>query len=206
MLKSAPMLVRKILRIALLLCLIVPSAVSIWGCQSSLNAPKLAQVKPGDLPVGGDWSGVYYSQLYGYLHLQAQGETASGAWRTTAGDAWGELSGKIVGDVFRYEWRERKIGMVGANADRRGKGYFRYLIPKEGEAHEIHGEWGLNADETGNEWKAVKQMNQRPRPESVKPDEFEGRGVGGGWDPESGKPEGGESGSSPSGDEEKPLE
>ncbi|HMJ16500.1 MAG TPA: hypothetical protein VK524_34035 [Polyangiaceae bacterium] len=173
---------RKILRIAVMLCLFVPMALALAGCQGGANAPKLAHVKPGDMPEGGDWSGVYYSQLYGYLHLVSQGGSASGAWRTTAGDAWGEMSGKITGDVFRFEWRERKIGMVGANAERFGKGYFRYLIPKEGEAHEIHGEWGLKSDEAGNEWKAVKQMNMQANPKGVKPDELEGRGVGGGWD------------------------
>ncbi len=173
---------RKLLRIAVMLCLFVPMVLALAGCQGGSGAPKLAHVKPGDLPEGGDWSGVYYSQLYGYLHLVSQGDSASGAWRTTAGDAWGEMSGRIIGDVFRFEWRERKIGMVGANAERQGKGYFRYLIPKEGEAHEIHGEWGLGSDETGNEWKAVKQMNMQANPKSVKPDELEGRGVGGGWD------------------------
>lgn len=159
-------------------------AISSAGCSGRANAPKLAHITPGDLPEGGEWSGVYYSQLYGYLHLISEGELASGAWRTTAGDAWGELSGRILGNVMRFEWRERRIGAVGAHAERRGKGYFRYLIPKPGEAHEIRGEWGLNADETGNEWKAVKQMNMRPKPDSVKPDELESRGVEGGWDPE----------------------
>lgn len=193
------MFVRTILKLVLSLCLFVPMALTTVGCGGSSNAPKLAHVKPGDMPANGDWSGVYYSVLYGYLHLVAQGDTASGGWRTTAGDAWGEMSGKVQGDIFRFEWRERKIGMVGANAERKGKGYFRYTIPKAGEAHEIIGEWGLNADETGSEWKAVKQMNMKPDPKSVAPDEIEGRSEGGGWDPEA--PSGGESGSGGEGGE-----
>ena len=177
----------KLLRV-LAAILVVPLIFGLVACAGGSSGPKLAQVKPGDLPEGGDWEGVYYSQLYGYLHLTKQGSTATGAWRTTAGDAYGEMSGTVTGDVFRFEWHERKIGMVGANAERRGKGYFRYLIPKENEAHEIHGEWGLGSDETGNEWKAVKQMNMRPNPASVKPDEIESTNVGGGWDDSEGGP------------------
>lgn len=175
---------RTLFKIARAACVLVLLSLCAAGCHDSGGGPKYAHIKPGDMPASGEWSGVYYSQLYGYLHLVGQGDSASGAWRTTAGDAWGEMSGKILGDTFRFEWRERKIGAVGANAERHGKGYFRYVIPKPGEAHEIRGEWGLNSDETGNEWKAVKQMNMKPNPASVKPDELEGRGVGGGWDQE----------------------
>src|SRR5262249_50692066 len=59
------------------------------GCKPP--PPTTAAVKAGDLPPGGDWSGVFYSPLYGHLHLVAQGNIASGKWRTTNGDKWGEL-------------------------------------------------------------------------------------------------------------------
>ena len=57
------------------------------------------------------------------------------------------MAGEVTGDVFRYEWTERTIGMVGPTASRSGRGYFRYTIPKEGEAHEIAGERGPGQDE-----------------------------------------------------------
>jgi hypothetical protein len=52
--------------------------------------PTTANVKAGDLPAAGDWSGVFYSPLYGHLHLVHQGNVVSGKWRTTNGDKWDE--------------------------------------------------------------------------------------------------------------------
>ena len=176
------MLRRRLFQIGFFLALAVP-ALATSGCGGNQNEPKHANVKPGSMPAGGDWAGVYYSQLYGYLHIQADGNGANGAWRTTQGDAYGELHGEIDGDLLRYEWQERRIGAVGADANRKGKGYFRYTAPKEGEAHEIVGEWGLGDSDAGNEWRAVKQKNMQPNPASVKPDEVESRVQGaGGWD------------------------
>jgi hypothetical protein len=176
------MLRRRLFKIGFCLALAIPTA-SLTGCGGNQNEPKHANVKAGSMPPGGDWAGVYFSQLYGYLHILGQGNAANGAWRTTQGDAYGEMHGELDGDLFRYEWVERRIGAVGADANRKGKGYFRYTVPKEGEAHEIVGEWGLGDSDAGNEWRAVKQKNMQPKPESVKPDEVEGRVQGaGGWD------------------------
>lgn len=143
---------------------------------------KHANVKPGSMPEGGEWQGVYFSPLYGYLHILADGKGVNGAWRTAAGDAFGEMHGETDGNVLKYEWKERRIGAVGADAIKEGKGYFVYKVPREGEAHEIHGEWGLGENEAGNEWKAVKQKNMPPDLKAVQPDEYEGRVSGGGWD------------------------
>lgn len=148
------------------------------------NEPKHADVQAGSLPAGEEWDGVYYSPLYGYLHLVSDNKSANGAWRTAAGDAWGELSGQCEGDLFKYEWTERKIGAIGADATKKGHGYFKYTKPKEGEAAKIVGEWGLDESDAGNKWEAVKQIRMEPKPESVKPDEIEGRTNVGGWDEE----------------------
>ena len=168
-----------------------PLAVGALGCD---NAPplKVATVKAGDMPEGGDWTGVYYDQTNGYLHMIKEGDTVSGKWRTTSGDAWGELNGKVIGDLLKYEWKEHRIGMVGPSATRSGRGYFKYAAPKEGEAHVVTGEFGLGTDETGMKWEGVKQLNRKSDPQSVMPDELEGRGQGGGWDDTpGGKTEGG---------------
>jgi hypothetical protein len=164
----------RLARLTTLVALSMPLALST-ACAGSQNEPKHANVKAGAMPTGGEWPGVYFSQLYGYLHLLSDGAATSGAWRTAAGDAYGEMHGETEGDLFRYDWVERKIGAVGADVERKGKGFFRYTIPKEGEAHEIAGEWGLGDSDAGNAWRAVKQKNMVPDPKSVKPDEIEGR-------------------------------
>jgi hypothetical protein len=203
------MSVRSALRFVVFLVLLVPLSLAATACGGSSTAPKLATVKAGDMPEGGDWSGVYYSPLYGYLHLVSEGENINGRWRTASGEKWGEMHGSATGNVFRFEWTEKTIGMVGPSAGKNGKGYFKYVIPKEGEAHEIQGQIGPGSDEVGEDWKAVKQMQMTPDLKSVTPDEVEGRGVGGGWDGTGEKPKegGGESGgdegeSSPPSDEE----
>lgn len=174
------------------LVLALPLVASACGGTKEV---KRANPQPGPMPEGGEWSGVYYSQIYGYLHILADGSAVNGAWRTTAGDSFGELNGEIDGNLLKYAWTERRIGAVGADANRKGQGYFVYTIPKEGEAHEIVGEWGLGDENAGNEWRAVKQKNMEPNPASVKPDEIEGRVTGvdawddgdsGGGDAESG--------------------
>jgi hypothetical protein len=182
-------------------CLVVtPLAFGVAACGGGKDDVKTAEVKAGKMPEGGDWAGVYYSPLYGYLHMMSDGDSINGAWRTAAGDAYGEMSGKTDGNLLRYEWKERKIGAVGADALKTGKGYFVYSIPKEGESHEIHGEWGLGQSDAGNTWEAVKQKNMPPDLKAVQPDEYEGRVSGGGWD--TGEGEGKEGG----GGEETPKE
>lgn len=145
--------------------------------------PTTANVKAGDLPEGGDWSGVFYSPLYGYLHLVKEADIVSGKWRTTNGDKWGELSGTVTGDLLKYKWVEHRIGMIGPGSTTEGHGYFKYLVPPgENENHEIKGEWGLEKSEIGNRWEAVRQRNMLPDPNSVSPDETERVNMPDEWD------------------------
>ncbi len=142
-----------------------------------------ANVVAGDMPGDGNWRGVWYSQTYGYLHLVKEGNNVHGKWRTAAGDKWGELHGTVEGDLMRFDWVEHKIGMFGPNAESSGKGYFKYIVPKEENAdHEIQGEWGLGENEAGYTWTAIKQRRMEPDPESVMPDEAESAVEGGDWD------------------------
>lgn len=145
--------------------------------------PTTANVKAGDLPEGGDWSGVFYSPLYGYLHLIKEGDVVSGKWRTTNGDKWGELHGNVTGDLLKYKWVEHRIGMIGPGSTTEGHGYFKYYVPPgENENHEIKGEWGLEKSEIGNRWEAVRQRNMLPDPSSVAPDETERVNMPDEWD------------------------
>ncbi len=146
-----------------------------------------SKVTAGDMPAEGSWRGVWYSQLYGYLHLLKDGDKVHGKWRTTAGDKWGEMHGTVEGDLYRFEWEENRIGMFGPNAKSHGKGYFKYVVPEHDNAdHEIHGEWGLDESDAGHEWKAIKQRRMEPDPNSVMPDETQTAVEGGDWDGTSG--------------------
>jgi len=152
------------------------------GC-SKPPPPTTANVKAGDLPPSGDWSGVFYSPLYGHLHLVKEGNSVSGKWRTSGGDKWGELHGEVTGDLLKYKWVEHKIGMVGPGATTEGRGYFKYYVPADETAnHEIKGQWGLDRSEIGNVWEAVRQRNMLPDVESVRPDETERVNMPDEWD------------------------
>lgn len=145
--------------------------------------PTTANVKPSDLPPEGDWSGVFYSPLYGHLHLVKEGGSVSGRWRTAGGDKWGELHGEVTGDLLKYKWVEHKIGMVGPGSTTEGRGYFKYFVPaEENSNHEIKGEWGLERSEVGNRWEAIRQRNMLPDLRSVKPDETEQVNMPDEWD------------------------
>jgi hypothetical protein len=182
---------RAIVRWTLALALVAPLPCTV-ACGGSKTDVKHAKVKAGDMPAGGEWTGVYYSPTFGYLHLVKEGGRASGKWRTAAGDKWGELAGEVNGDLLKYEWKEHTIGMIGPTATSTGKGYFKYVAPPgENVEHEIHGEWGLGASEAGSPWKAIKQRNQKPDPASVMPDETQRVETGAGWDQSKPKPESG---------------
>jgi hypothetical protein len=184
---------RTVRRIVLVFGLLMP-VMGALGCGP--GKAKTPVITAGQMPEGASWKGVYYSQIYGNLHLVEEGGEIKGAWRTVAGEAWGELKGKSDGNLLRYEWVEHRIGMVGPSADRTGHGYFKYTRKaSEGnvkDPDEIKGEWGLADSETGNSWKATRQTNVEPELKSVKPDEVESAQPvqAGGWDSGSGKKEG----------------
>ena len=90
-----PMAVRRGVCNWVLIAGLAGAALSV-GCSSKPEVVK-ANVRPGAMPSDGDWRGVYYDTVYGYLHLTTTGDTAMGKWRTAAGDKWGEMSGKVDG-------------------------------------------------------------------------------------------------------------
>lgn len=158
-------------------------SLGVAGCGRSEPEIVKANVQAGEMPADGNWRGVYYDEVYGYLHLLRDGSNVHGRWRTTAGEKWGELHGKVEGDLLRYDWAEHRIGMFGPNATTTGKGYFKYVVPSgENVDHEIHGEWGLGENEAGYPWTAIKQRNMQPEPDSVLPDETQTTVQGADWD------------------------
>jgi hypothetical protein len=177
-------------------------SLSAVGCAKKGSGVEEALVVQQEMPEGGDFSGVYYDSYFGNLHLVREGDRVTGKWRTDSGDAWGELAGDVKGNLLRFEWTEHKIGMVGASATTKGKGYFNYKRPdKPGDPDFIEGQRGMGNKQTGQKWKGVKQHNVPPNPASVVPDEFEARGQGGGWDEDESKSSRGRASSKSSSDE-----
>jgi hypothetical protein len=168
-------------------------AAPLAGCGNNPEG-KVAHVQSGDLPSGAKWDGVYFSELYGHLHLVAKGSAhVKGKWERPHKDRWGEIEGESTGDVLHFTWTEHTRGLVGPNSSKTGKGYFKYKRPEGNNVDDqIAGEIGTGDDEVGDPWEAVKQRNLPPDPDSIV-----GSGasdVGGGdWDSDSkekGKPEG----------------
>ena len=141
------------------------STLGIAGCGSS-GATNVANVKAGSMPEGETWTGVYYHPVFGYLHLQEEGSSIVGRWKRTDHTYWGEMSGTVTGNVFHYQWKEHKIGMLGASATTKGKGYFVYKVNKEN-IGELDGEYGLNDAEVRSNWKSIKQVRMPPDLKSI---------------------------------------
>jgi len=141
------------------------SSAFVAGCGSE-QEPKTAKVTSGPMPEGEQWQGVYFHPVYGYLHLVEEGSNVVGRWKRTDHSHWGEMSGTVSGNVFHYQWKEHKVGMVGAAAVTKGKGYFVYKVNKEN-IGELHGQFGLNDSEVGSDWKNVKQQRQQPDLKSI---------------------------------------
>jgi hypothetical protein len=166
-------------------------AAPLAGCGNSAGG-KVATVASGDMPSGAKWDGVYFSELYGNLHLVDRGNHIKGKWERPHKDKWGELEGEATGDVVKFSWTEYTRGLVGPNAKRSGRGYFKYKRPEGTNVDDdIVGEIGPGEDEVGDPWEGKKQRNIPPNLDSIV---GSGAGdVGGGdWDSDSkekGKPE-----------------
>jgi len=158
--------------------------VAVVGCGGGSSAPKVAEVKAGDMPADANWTGVYFSQLYGYLHLVQEGDNINGKWIRPHKDKWGELHGTAQGDLLKFSWTEHTVGAVGPNSSTAGKGYFKYKRPPGDNVDDtIAGEIGREQDEVGEPWDGVKQRNVKPDLDSIG-----GTGAGdiggGDWDTE----------------------
>jgi hypothetical protein len=67
---------------------------------------------------------------------------------------------------MRFEWEQHKTGIGGAMGSTSGNGFMVYEVAGQG-AHELHGDWGSGANRSAYPWKAVKQLNMRPDPETL---------------------------------------
>ncbi len=153
---------------------------AVVACGPGVEA-KTAHVTPGEMPANETWTGVYYHPIYGHLHLVEQGSNVVGRWKRTDQSQWGEMSGTKQGNLFRFTWKEHRIGMVGPGAESHGKGYFQY---KNGQNNipELDGQFGLNEDETGSDWHNVKQQRMNPDLKSINGDTGAAPPAGQKWD------------------------
>ena len=156
------------------------------GCNGGEGGDaKHATVAVGTMPQGAEWAGVYYSELYGYLHLVQDGSGVSGRWLRPTKNMCGEVHGTIEGDVIKFSWIEHTIGAVGPNSKHAGKGYFKYKRPAGDNVDDtIVGEVGRGQNEVGDPWDAVKQRNVNPDPKSIQCGGGAGDLGGGDWDKE----------------------
>ncbi len=141
---------------------------SAAGCGGNEGNAKTANVKPGDMPDGASWTGVYYSQLYGYLHLEQNAGGVTGKWQRPLKDRWGKLNGTAVGDVIHFSYTEYTVGAVGPHSTSTGKGYLKYKRPPGDNVEDtIVGELGEGSDEVGIPFDGVKQRNMMPDLNSI---------------------------------------
>jgi hypothetical protein len=166
----------RLFHFALVVPLALGSAALIGACdKGGGGSAKAPNIKPGEMPESASWNGVYFNTQFGNLHLVETGDAIAGKWKTTDGSKWGELNGPVKGNVLHFEWTEHKIGMVGPTSISKGKGYFIYKRPEGDNVDDVlKGEWGLGADEAGNEWDCVKQRNLKPDLKSIGGDQEPG--------------------------------
>jgi hypothetical protein len=176
--------------------------LAVLGCSGGADGDvKHATVQVGTMPQGADWAGVYYSELYGYLHLVQDGNSVSGRWLRPTKNMCGEVHGEITGDVIKFSWIEHTIGAVGPNSQHQGHGYFKYKRPNGDNVDDtIVGEVGRGQSDAGDPWDAVKQRNMPADPKSIQCGGGAGDLGGGDWDHENkeqGAPEAPKSPSAP---------
>jgi hypothetical protein len=133
---------------------------TVTGCAGGQDKGKVANVKAGTMPGDTDWTGQYFSPLFGTLHIVQEGNLIKGKWLRPRKDQCGQLTGNVEGNLARFDWDEHIDGLVGPNSHNKGKGYFLYTRP-EGENVDdvIAGEVGKGLDEVGTPWEAIKQRN-----------------------------------------------
>jgi hypothetical protein len=139
------------------------SGDALVACGGGRTA-KFAEIKAGELPKGETWEGVYYSPVYGYLHLVPNGDNIVGRWKRTDSSHWGELSGTVEGNLFRFTWTEHRIGAVGPSGDIHGSGVFVYRVPPQKDDSvkaipELEGKYTLDDSDDVGDWHCVKQVN-----------------------------------------------
>jgi hypothetical protein len=116
--------------------------------------------KPGPLPSGASFYGVWQSPQYGNMHLCQSGNQVVGDY--VKHERAGRIQGTVEGDLLIFRWEDRRELVAGKPQVRRGRGYFRIQIAEDGDQY-IQGEWGMDEDLSGGgPWNAVKLRRGEP--------------------------------------------
>jgi hypothetical protein len=141
-------------------------ATTALGCGGGMQA-KFAAVKAGEMPADEAWPGVYFSAVYGNLHLVEQEGNIVGRWKRKDGSQWGELSGTAQGNLLNFKWTEHKYGVVGPAADVHGTGYFVYGL-NDDKLGKLSGQYAIDdSDGAPGDWNCLKQKGMKPDLDSI---------------------------------------
>jgi hypothetical protein len=151
---------------------LLAAAAPLAACGPKKPAVQLAKVSPGSLPAGETFKGVWYNEVWGYLHMVPNGNNVIGRWQSKQNGVWGKMTGTISGDVIKFDWEEHKAGAIGPSAIRRGKGYFKFVPKEPPDTPALIGEWGYGENEVGGGgWDSKKQKDLEPDLNSLKSDD-----------------------------------
>jgi len=116
--------------------------------------------RPGPLPTGASFYGVWQSPQYGNMHLCQSGNQVIGDY--VKNERAGRIQGTVDGDLLIFQWEDRRELVAGKPQVRRGRGYFRIQIGEDGDQY-LQGEWGMDEDLAGGgPWNAVKLRRGEP--------------------------------------------
>ena len=73
---------------------LVGAPLTATGCAGGSGSARAADLTPGEMPSGASWTGVYFSELYGYLHLVQDGNAVIGKWLRPDKDKLGRDQGR----------------------------------------------------------------------------------------------------------------
>ncbi len=124
--------------------------------------PSTPEIKAGNMPEGGNFTGVYFSPQYGEMNMIQNGNAVMGEYKHEMRS--GKIQGEVQGDLMRFEWSEAKAMVSNRSQETKGRGYFRYVVDPANGDHVLKGEWGLGEKEVGGgPWNAYKAKNKEPK-------------------------------------------
>jgi len=124
--------------------------------------------KASPMPQGGDWSGVYFSEIFGYLHLVQDGKSVTGKWIRPRRDRWGQVAGVADGNILRFTWKEYSTVNNTGSPIPSGDGYLQYRRPEgDNVDDEVKGVVRPAAGGASMPWNAIKQRNVKPDVKSI---------------------------------------
>lgn len=149
---------------------VLPFFAALLGLSACGGGQEGPSITPGNLPTGGNWTGVFHSPQYGRMDMIATGPRVLGEF--TRDERSGRIEGTVTGDVMRFRWYERRERIGGRPENVQGGGYFRYVIGPatltNGDecpdgTHCLSGEWWLGHNDGDRATWTAQRGGGRPR-------------------------------------------